>query len=157
MEKNKLYKLSKDVLGYWLLIITFKMLFAIILAWIISANNLERFVFYIYFIISVTTILSIYKYIKFINVSFIINDNELILNYGIIIKHSKIIILSKIQNINIGQGIIEKYFNIKSIRIWTASQEQIYSSQARIKTEPALILWLKNDDINSFKSLLNKI
>lgn len=51
------------------------------------------------------------------HISFIVNDNELIFNYGVLVKHSKNIALSKIQNINVGQGMLEASFGIKSIKI----------------------------------------
>jgi len=106
-------------------------------------------------IISISAIIQLN--LEYYNTSFLVNDNELIFNYGILVKHSKSIVLSKIQNINVGQGILEKEFEVKSIKIWTASQEQIYNRNKEIKVYPTVFLHLKNEDVDSFKALLNKI
>jgi uncharacterized membrane protein YdbT with pleckstrin-like domain len=106
MEKNKLYKMPKKALSFLNTKLT-----------LIFVLFLPITIFLFFITIPIFIIVAIYINIDFNNISFLVNDNELIFNYGIITKHSKSIMLSKIQNINVGQGILERSFGIKSVKI----------------------------------------
>ncbi len=157
MEKNKLYQIPIEALQYRNTFAISR--FILIILCLLPIGGISwgfyKFLFWFIFIIVMSVMIQIN--LEYHNTSFLINDNELVVNYGIIVKHSKSIILSKIQNINVGQGMLEKSFGIKSIKIWTASQEQLHNQNKEIKIYPTVILHLKDDDIDSFKSLLNKI
>lgn len=122
----------------------------------IGVASWEVFKFFFWFIGLVVVAVIVQINLDYRHISFIVNDNELIFNYGILVKHSKNIALSKIQNVNVGQGMLEASFGIKSIKIWTASQEQISSRDKEIDVMPSVVLHLKNEDVESFRSLLNK-
>lgn len=57
-------------------------------------------------------------------VSFIIDDQKITINRGIIFKNIKIIPFNNIQNINIKKGLLLRMFGLANIEIWTASQSQ---------------------------------
>lgn len=146
MEKNKLYQQPKEVLSF----LNTK-LFLIFIAFL--PITIFLFIITIPFFI----IMWIHLNLDFKNTSFSVSDQELTYNYGIIVKHSKNIMLDQIQNINIGQGILEKQFKIKSISIWTSSHNQIHSDGKNIQINPSAFLRLKDSDADSFKLLLRKI
>jgi len=146
MEKNKLYQMPKEVLNF--LNITLALVF-------IAFLPITIFLFII--TIPIFIIMWIHINLYFKNISFSVNDQELTYNYGIIVKHSKSIMLDQIQNINIGQGILEKRFKIKSIAIWTSSHSQIHSDGKNIKIDPSVFLRLKDSDADNFKLLLRRI
>lgn len=122
----------------------------------IGAVSWGVFKFFFWFIGLIVASIIIQINLGYYRTSFMVNDNELVFNYGILVKHSKNVMLAKIQNVNVGQGMLEANFGIKSIRIWTASQEQISNRNKEINVTPAVVLHLKNEDVESFKSLLNK-
>lgn len=156
MEKNKINKVPNDVIYYINSYIIIRFILIVLLSFLFFKINFD----FVRSIISLSLIFTLISLISsnwsLSNISFSVNDNELIYNYGIFVKHSQRIILSQIQNINVGQGILEQVFKIKSIKIWTSSSEQFNSTKRGIITSPILYIRLKEEDIDNFRSLLNK-
>jgi uncharacterized membrane protein YdbT with pleckstrin-like domain len=57
--------------------------------------------------------------------NFIIEENKITINSGIIIKRSKSIPFGTIQKVENIQGIMHRLFGLSRINIWTSSPEQI--------------------------------
>jgi len=113
------------------------------------------FLFYIIFIyLPVVTILFLdYKFFNFI-----VENDKIIINSGIIIKRSNSFLFDKVQNVEITRGALMRLFGISKVNIWTSSPEQIQVYQEKTVYRPAggLILatadseWLKNSILRKY-------
>lgn len=101
-----------------LLIITLLISLPLSLLWHSYFGSLRFFFFF--FLIPVF----IYLHLADTAVSFIIDDQKITINRGMIFKKSKTILFSNIQNINIKKGPLLRIFGLAGIEIWTASQSQ---------------------------------
>lgn len=87
--------------------------------------------------------------------SYIINDNDITINLGIIFKKSKVISLSAIQNINQKHGPIMRLFNIINVEIWTSSQSQLNTSGGKSFNSPDGTIMLSREEAQIFQEYIN--
>jgi len=78
--------------------------------------------------------------------SFLVNENDITINSGILVKKSKIIPFSMIQNINRKQGVLMGMFGIANIDIWTSSPSQININEGKTSNKPDGNIVLTNED-----------
>lgn len=78
--------------------------------------------------------------------SFLVDENNIIINYGILVKKSKMIPFDKIQSINRRQGILMGFFNITNIDIWTSSPNQFDIQDGKSSNKPDGNIVLTNED-----------
>lgn len=91
-----------------------------------------------------------FLYYKFL--TYVVEDNKITINFGVIIKRSNSISFDKVQNVENIRGILSQLFGISKVNIWTSSPEQIDVRQAETFHKPAGSLeltaidgeWLKN-------------
>ena len=84
--------------------------------------------------------------------TFVVEDNKITINSGIITKRSKSIPFSIIQDVDNVSGILHRVFGLSEVNIWTSSPEQVqvYKGSTTHKPEGSLDLiaedgdWLKN-------------
>jgi uncharacterized membrane protein YdbT with pleckstrin-like domain len=89
-------------------------------------------------------------YYKFL--SFVVENDKITINSGIIIKRSNSILFDKVQNVENVRGVLARLFGISKVSIWTSSPEQIrvYHKETIYKPAGRLELtitdggWLKN-------------
>ena len=139
-------KLPSKIKIYWLVKV-------IILVFIIS---LPIFIFWrpIIWILIIFIGLPLYFYLLLFynSFNFIVEDNKITLNSGVIIKKSKSIPYAIIQNIENVRGLLHRIFGLSRVNIWTSSPEQIkaYKGSTTHKPDGDLDLiiddgeWLKN-------------
>jgi uncharacterized membrane protein YdbT with pleckstrin-like domain len=102
------------------------------------------FVFFLFLYISI--------YYSFI--TFVVDDNKLTINSGIIIKISKSIAFDKVQNVSSIQSLLCRLFGLSILRIWTASPSQIEIRRERSENRPDGILWLNYSDSEWLKNFI---
>lgn len=93
-------------------------------------------------------------------ISYVVSENIITINSGILIKSSKSIPFTNVQDVNTKRGIISMMFGVSRINIWTASSGQIQINNGNSINKPtgSLILnkedatWLQRHILNS-KSL----
>ena len=110
------------------------------------------FFFSLLFIIFIILPGCILIYLKFKFINFIVEDDKITINSGIIFKRSKSIPFDKIQNVENIKGILLRLFGISKVNIWTSSPEQIqvYKKETIYKPAGSLMLtvadgeWLNN-------------
>jgi len=139
-------KLPASIKWYWLAKI-FLLIFII---------SLPIFIFWklIFLILLIFIGLPIFLYLLlyYNSFSFIINDNKITINSGVIIKNSKSIPFSTIQNVENVRRILHRVYGLSKVNIWTSSPEQIraYKGSTTHKPDGSLDLtsedgdWLKN-------------
>ena len=96
--------------------------------------------------------------LSYLNVSFIVEEDKITINKGVIFKKSKTIAYRSIQNINILKGPLQGLAGISSINIWTASPGQKSNrgnQDTPGKSDGSLLLnttdatWLRNFVLNN--------
>ena len=92
--------------------------------------------------------------LKVSSYSFILNENSITINSGIIIKQSKSIPFNTVQNVSCKAGPVLAQFNLSSVEIWTASPSQITIRNGRSETSPTNVLTLEKDDAHWLKDLI---
>jgi len=78
--------------------------------------------------------------------SFLVNENDITINSGILVKKSKTIPFNMIQNINRKQGVLMGMFRIANIDIWTSSPSQININEGKTSNKPDGNIVLTNED-----------
>jgi len=94
----------------------------------------------------------IYYLLKYHVINFVVNEDKITINKGIVIKRSSSISFDKVQNVETTRRILDTPFKLLLVKIWTASPEQINIKIRKSKHKSAgelLILkedakWLKN-------------
>lgn len=88
--------------------------------------------------------------------SFIITEDNITTNSGILFKNSKTISFDRIQNSNTSRGPLSGLFNLSKLNIWTASPSQIRIERGKSDNKPEQFLWLKTGDANWLKDFISK-
>jgi len=132
----------------WYMLVNLSLLF-IVLLFIFP----KKF-FILFLILDLFIWLCMVFYYKFI--SFSVTENAIIINYGMLIKHSKAIAFSKIQNIRSTKGPISSLFNLSKLTIWTSSPSQIIIRKGNSENRPELVLWIKTEDADWIKDFIAK-
>jgi uncharacterized membrane protein YdbT with pleckstrin-like domain len=98
------------------------------------------------------TPLFIYLSLDYNSINFIVEENKITINSGIIMKRSKSIPFGSIQHITNVSGIFRRLFGLSTVYIWTSSPSQIHISRGESGNRASGILelekadgeWLKN-------------
>lgn len=77
--------------------------------------------------------------------TFVVNTNKIDINWGLVIKKSKSIPFSAVQNIKIESGVFTALCGVKIINIWTSSQSQI-SNDSETGNRPDGVLVLTSEN-----------
>jgi uncharacterized membrane protein YdbT with pleckstrin-like domain len=113
------------------------------------------FVLLFLFFVGIPLLFYIFLYIK--NFSFVFDQEKITVNSGILIKRSKTISFKNIQSVETITGIVEKFFNISRLEIFTASPQQIFSlegQEKRAKHLPDVTLYLLIEDAQFLKDFI---
>lgn len=133
----------------------FKTLPLVLLFLLISSNLIDD---------SLTSLLSLiiftagpfylYVFIKIKSISWIVDENKITINSGIITKESTSIPLINIQNANLNRGPFCSLFNLSNLNIWTASPNQIHTERGNSTSSPSASLFLLTPDAEWLKNFL---
>ena len=95
--------------------------------------------------------LSIIILLQYNSISFILENDKITINYGIIVKHSNTIPFHNIQNIENRRSISSQLFGVAVVNIWTASPKQTNSRNER---KPDGKLYLRNSEADWLKDFI---
>ena len=99
----------------------------------------------------------IYKVLSYKFTTFLLNDNSLTINSGILFKSSLTIPFKQVQNSTSSRGPLSNLFSISKLNIWTASVSQIQISKGNSNNRPDGQLWLSTDQAILIKGyILNR-
>jgi uncharacterized membrane protein YdbT with pleckstrin-like domain len=113
------------------------------------------FALFFLFFVGIPLLFYIFLYIK--NFSFVFDQEKITVNSGILIKRSKTISFKNIQSVETITGIVEKFFNISRLEIFTASPKQIFSLEGqgkKAKHLPDITLYLLIEDAQFLKDFI---
>ncbi len=110
------------------------------------------FFFSLLFIIFIILPGCILIYLKFKFINFIVENDKVTINSGIIFKRSRTVPFDKVQNIDNSRGLLRRIFGLSKISIWTASpgQIEVHNKVSTSQADQILILttsdadWLQN-------------
>lgn len=97
---------------------------------------------------------SIYQTLKIDSKSFVITENSITKNTGILLKRSNTVTFDKIQNIECITGMLLEVFGLSHFYIWTASPSQITFNKGTSQHIPDIILVLDSSDANWLKDYI---
>lgn len=97
---------------------------------------------------------SIYNIVKINSISFIVSENSITKNYGILTKRSNTLTFDKIQNINGVTSVFSDLFNLTKLNIWTASPSQTIISKGTSQNHPDIVLTLDPIDADWLKKYI---
>lgn len=123
IELNKSSKLPPAVRTYWLTKLLLILTLLSIPFWILSTG--AGFSMLLIFLIIIGIPIFIIVMFEFDNWTYVLDENKIIINSGVIIKRSKAIPFDSVQNIDTVSGILRGMFGLATVRIWTASPGQI--------------------------------
>ena len=94
----------------------------------------------------------LYLSIYYSRLIFIVENDKITINSGVIIRRSKSIPFDKVQNVENVGGILLRLFGLSRVNIWTSSPEQIqvnkkettYRPDGRLELNTPDAEWLKN-------------
>lgn len=88
--------------------------------------------------------------------SFIMDNEKITINSGIVIKKSRTINFDRIQNTVITKGPLSALFGVSKLSIWTASPMQIQVKEEKMESNPDGVLWLKKIDAEALKEFFSR-
>ena len=106
-------------------------------------NDVGAFFFFLWILFGLPVY--IFKALVYKNTSFLVTENTISINTGILIKKSVTIPFNRIQNINCEQGILERLLNLKRLNIWTASASQMNADVTKNYSSAGHLVLLKED------------
>ena len=111
----------------------------------------------VFFVLSITigAPYSLFFFFRIRGYSFVVTENSITQNYGIITKKSETVSFDKIQNIKSSSGILNRLFNLTQLTIWTASPSQAVINNGTSQNEPNIILLLDSTDADWLKNYLS--
>jgi membrane protein YdbS with pleckstrin-like domain len=99
----------------------------------------------------------IYFCLTFNSISFLLDENSISINSGILFKHSFSIAYNNVQNVDCTSGPLSGLFNLSTIKIWTAASSQIIIGRGNSNNEPDGLLTLKSEEAVWLKNfIINK-
>jgi uncharacterized membrane protein YdbT with pleckstrin-like domain len=84
--------------------------------------------------------------LKYSNISFSIDDNKIIINWGVFSTNTKTIISDSIQNVTLERGLLMRICGVSVLKIWTSSQSQINFNRNGNSAKPDGLLVLGVED-----------
>lgn len=87
--------------------------------------------------------------------SYLIKDNDITINSGIIFKKSKTIALNAILNVTQKQGPLMSLFGITNLGLWTASPSQLNIKNANSINSPEGVIYLSNEEAKELQEYIN--
>lgn len=78
-------------------------------------------------------------------VRFMVDTNKIEINWGIIMKKTRTILIKAVQNVKIEKGILPNLFGVWIVNIWTASQSQNTNDRKNPNKPDGLLILTKED------------
>jgi len=145
MNLNTTLKMPNKVKLYYLIKLILLTLFAIFL-FSLPGSRTFRLVMTWFIVFCIDAPVFIYLLLDYRNFSFIVEDNNIIVNSGILVKRSKLIPFDKIQNIDLNSGLLMRLLGLTRVNIWTSSPAQIKIRNQQSEHTPDSVIILYAED-----------
>ena len=145
MNLNISLKMPNRVKFYYLIKLILLTLFAIFL-FSLPGSRIFRLIMTWLIVFFIDVPVFIYLLLDYRNFSFIVKDNDIIVNSGILTKRSKLIPFDKIQNIDLKSGLLIRLFGLTRVNIWTSSPAQIKIRNKQSEHTPDSFITLDAED-----------
>lgn len=152
---NQSYKMPKKVLFAYIVKIILLVFF---LSFPLMFLNLKIWLLMIMILTFFMILAFISLYLDYYFFSFMVSENTITINRGMIIKRSKSIPFDKVQNVSTVSGIIARLFGLAAIKIWTTSPSQIIgiTKEREFEAAPDGRLVLEKEDAEWLKNFITK-
>jgi len=109
-----------------------------------------------FFWLSIFVGLPVYLYllVSYGAIKFVVDENKITINSGILLKRSKSIAFNKVQNIENVKGLLRQQFGLSTVKIWTSSPSQIKIRKAESENRPDGTLTLEDSDADWLKNYI---
>jgi membrane protein YdbS with pleckstrin-like domain len=97
----------------------------------------------------------VYDILSYNCTSFMVGEEAVTINSGIVFKRSTSIAYKQVQNITTSRGPLAALFGFSKVSIWTASPSQIVIQQGNSDNRPAGSLVLKTENAEALKSFIS--
>jgi len=150
MELNKSNKLPPKLKWYILVKLLLIIFVPSFVLYMINTDLGKSFFIFLFFFPVLPVFLYLWLYYSVF--SFVVENDKITMNSGIIIKRSKSIPFNQVQNVDIVRGLLQRVFGLCRVNIWTSSVGQIQFSKKEATRRPDGTLdinapdgeWLKN-------------
>jgi uncharacterized membrane protein YdbT with pleckstrin-like domain len=89
---------------------------------------------------------AVYASIDIAMTSFVVKDDSITTDSGILFRRSKAIAYANVQSVETVSNMLSTLFGVSSINIWTASQNQLDLSTSQLSKKPDQRLYLLTED-----------
>ena len=96
----------------------------------------------------------IYYIFKFDSVSFVVNEDKITINKGVLIKRSNTITYDKIQNIECITGMLLGMCSVTRLDLWTSSPSQVVITKGTSQNIAQGVLFLNSIDADWLKNYI---
>ncbi len=115
--------------------------------------NIPLFHTFLVFFLFLGMPMIIYYLLAYEFATFVIEENRITINYGIIIKNSTTVSYKNVQSVKNKRGILAQVFGISDFKAWTASPEKI---NTRDSQKEDISLYLLREDADWLKEFINR-
>jgi len=154
MNLNITLKMPNKVKFYYLIKLILLTLFAFFLFSLLGGRTFGAIMTWL-MVIFINIPVFIYLLLDYMNFSFIVKDNDIIVNSGILIKRSKLIPFDKIQNIDLKSGPLMRLFGLTRVNIWTSSPAQIRIRNKQSEHTPESFITLYTEDATWLQNFMS--
>lgn len=105
-------------------------------------------------VIIIGIIIPFWSILWYMTFSYIVADQNVTINSGVLFRQSKVIDFNKIQNVDNTRGPIQMMFGLTSVNIWTASEDQFVRSGRNTVMRPEGRLYLSIQDAEDLKGFM---
>ena len=154
MNLNTALKMPNRVKFYYLIKLILLTLFAIFL-FSLPGSRIFRLVMTWLIVFFIDIPVFIYLLLDYRNFSFIVKDNDIIVNSGILTKRSKLIPFDKIQNIDLKSGLLMRLLGLTRVNIWTSSPAQIKIRNRQSEHTPDSFITLDAEDATWLQNFIS--
>lgn len=154
VELNKTNKLPSKLKWYILVRLILIIFVPSFLLYLLNKDLGKSIFVFLFFFPVLPAFLYFWLYYNILN--FVVDNDKITINSGILIKRSKSIPFNQVQNVDIVRGLLQRIFGLCKVNIWTSSVGQIRFHEKETIRRPDGILdiyatdgeWLKNFILN---------
>ena len=90
----------------------------------------------------------------YLSFSFVLTTRNITINSGVVVRDSRTIDFGKIQNVESRRGPLEMLLGLTTLKIWTASMDQISFNRNGARVRPDGLLTLSTNDAEAIRNRL---
>lgn len=125
-----------------------------LLSFVFMATGIKIWTSFFWLSIFVGLPVYLYLLVSYGAIKFVVDENKITINSGILLKRSKSIAFNKVQNIENVKGLLRQQFGLSTVKIWTSSPSQIKIRKAESENRPDGTLTLENSDADWLKNYI---